>query len=101
MHIHTSLQNFIIFTQGVPILPTISFILIVKNQWDNTLLVREYNQSCGRILFISLKPKYVQIIFNNSARTAKKTQHFTIINMTLLMLLKEIISAYNENQKYL
>jgi hypothetical protein len=43
------------------------------------------------IVFDPLKPKLVQIIFNNSVRTAKKTPHFTIININWLMLFKEII----------
>jgi hypothetical protein len=38
-----------------------------------------------------LKPKLVLIIFKNSVRTAKKTQHFTITKINWLMLFKEMI----------
>jgi hypothetical protein len=44
-----------------------------------------------------LKPKLIQITFNNSVRTAKKTQHFTITNINWLTLFKEIIAVYSEN----
>jgi hypothetical protein len=44
-----------------------------------------------------LKPKFVQIIFKNSVRTAKKTQLFTITKINLLTLFKEIIAVYCEN----
>jgi hypothetical protein len=37
------------------------------------------------------------LLFNNSVRTAKKTQHFTITKISLLTLFKEIISVYTEN----
>jgi hypothetical protein len=37
-----------------------------------------------------LEPKLVQIIFKNSARTSKKTQHFTITKINRLILFKEI-----------
>jgi hypothetical protein len=37
------------------------------------------------------------LLFNNSVRTAKKTQHFTIAKISLLMLFKEIIAVYAEN----
>jgi hypothetical protein len=33
-----------------------------------------------------LKPKLVEIIFKNTVRTAKKTQHFTIKNFNLFIL---------------
>jgi hypothetical protein len=45
----------------------------------------------------SLKPKLVQIIFTDSVRTAKKTQHFTIKKINWLTLFKEIIAVYTEN----
>jgi hypothetical protein len=45
----------------------------------------------------ALKPKLIQIIFKNSVRTAKKTQHFTIIKISWLTLFKEIIAVYSEN----
>jgi hypothetical protein len=44
-----------------------------------------------------LKPKFMYMIFKNSVRTAKKTQHFTIIKMNWLTLFKEIIAVYGEN----
>jgi hypothetical protein len=45
----------------------------------------------------SLRPKLVEIIFTNSYRTAKKTQHFTITKINCLTLFKEIIAVYREN----
>jgi hypothetical protein len=44
-----------------------------------------------------LKPKLAWIIFNDSVRTAKKTQHFTITKINWLTLFKEIIAVYIEN----
>jgi hypothetical protein len=44
-----------------------------------------------------LKPKLVFIIFNDSVRTAKKTQLFTITKINWLTLFKEIIAVYSEN----
>jgi hypothetical protein len=44
-----------------------------------------------------LKPKIVCIIFKNSVRTAKKTQHFTITKINWLTLFKEIIAVYRVN----
>jgi hypothetical protein len=44
-----------------------------------------------------LKPKHVQIIFKNSARTSRRTQHFTIRKINWLMILKKIIAVYSEN----
>jgi hypothetical protein len=37
------------------------------------------------------------LLFNNSFRTAKETQHFTITKISLLTLFKEIIPVYTEN----
>jgi hypothetical protein len=37
------------------------------------------------------------LLFNNSVRTAKKTQLFTITKISLLTLFKEIIAVYTEN----
>jgi hypothetical protein len=37
------------------------------------------------------------LLFNNSVRTAKKTEHFTITKISLLTLFKEIIAVYPEN----
>jgi hypothetical protein len=42
----------------------------------------------------SLKPKLVYIIFKNSVRTSKRTQHFTITRINLLTLVKEVIAVY-------
>jgi hypothetical protein len=44
-----------------------------------------------------LKPKLVWIIFKNSVRTAKKTQHFSIARINWLTLFKEVIAVYSEN----
>jgi hypothetical protein len=44
-----------------------------------------------------LKSKFVQIIFKNSVRTAKKTQHFTITKINWLTLFLEIIAVCSEN----
>jgi hypothetical protein len=38
------------------------------------------------------------IILNNSARTAKKTPHFTLTKISRLTLFKEIIAVYCENR---
>jgi hypothetical protein len=43
-----------------------------------------------------LKPTLIQI-FMTSARTAKKTLHFTITKINWLMLFKKIIPVYSEN----
>jgi hypothetical protein len=45
-------------------------------------------------LFNPLKP---HLVFKNSVRTAKKTQHFTITKINWLMLFKKIIVVYSEN----
>jgi hypothetical protein len=45
----------------------------------------------------TLKPKLAYTIFNNSVRTAKKTQLFTITKINWLTLFKEIITVYSEN----
>jgi hypothetical protein len=39
------------------------------------------------------------MLFKNSVRTSKRTQHFTITKINWLMLFKEIISVYSENHK--
>jgi hypothetical protein len=44
-----------------------------------------------------LKPKLIQMIFKNSVRTTKKTQHFTITKINWLTLFREIIAVYSEN----
>jgi hypothetical protein len=49
------------------------------------------------VYYNPLKPKLVQIMFNNSVRTAKKTRHFTITKISWLTLFKEIIAVYSEN----
>jgi hypothetical protein len=40
----------------------------------------------------------VKLVFKNSVRTAKKTQHFTISKINWLTLFKEMIAVYTENQ---
>jgi hypothetical protein len=57
----------------------------------------EVEQMCQYQLLNPFKPKRVQIIFKNSVCTSKKTQHFTITQINLLMLFKEIIPVYTEN----
>jgi hypothetical protein len=44
-----------------------------------------------------LRPKLIWITFKNSARTAKKTQLFTITKTNWLTLFKEMIAVYYEN----
>jgi hypothetical protein len=39
-----------------------------------------------------LKPKLVFVIFKNIVRTSKRTPHFTITKINLLMLFNEIIA---------
>jgi hypothetical protein len=48
------------------------------------------------VYFNPLKSKLVKIVFKNSVRTAKKTQHFTITKINWLTLFKEIITVYFE-----
>jgi hypothetical protein len=45
-----------------------------------------------------LKPKLFKIIFKNSVRTSKRTQLVTIEIISFLMMFKELIPVYNENQ---
>jgi hypothetical protein len=42
-------------------------------------------------------PNPVWMLFKNSVRAAKKTQHFTITKINCLTLFKEIIAVYTEN----
>jgi uracil DNA glycosylase len=37
------------------------------------------------------------MLFKNSVHTAKKTQHFSITNISWFMLFKEIITVFSEN----
>jgi len=37
------------------------------------------------------------MLFKNSVRTSKRTQHFTITNINWLTLFKEITAVYTEN----
>jgi hypothetical protein len=46
-----------------------------------------------------MKPKLVQIIFKNSVRTAKKTQHFTITKINWLTVSMDTTAVYSENHK--
>jgi hypothetical protein len=45
-----------------------------------------------------LKPELIQIIFKDSLRTPKKTQHFSTAKIKLFPLFKEIIAVYIENR---
>jgi hypothetical protein len=38
------------------------------------------------------------MIFDNPARTAKKTPHFTVTKINRLTLFKEVIAVYSENR---
>jgi hypothetical protein len=46
---------------------------------------------------ITLKTQLIYIIFKKSVHTSRKAQHFTIIKMRLLTLLKKIIPVCTEN----
>jgi len=37
------------------------------------------------------------MLFKNSVRTSKRTPHFTITNIDMLMLFKETIPVYSDN----
>jgi hypothetical protein len=39
------------------------------------------------------------MLFKNSVRTSKRTPHFTITKINWLMLFKEIIAVYSDNNK--
>jgi hypothetical protein len=43
----------------------------------------------------------ILLFFNNSVRTAKKTQNFAITKINLLTLFKEIIAVYTKNHRNL
>jgi hypothetical protein len=51
----------------------------------------------GIVCINPLNLKLIQMIFKNSARTAKKRQLFTITKINWLTLFKEIIAVYTEN----
>jgi hypothetical protein len=61
-------------------------------RWDKTDFRETVCQSVDWI--IPLKSKLIQIIFKNSARTAKKTQHFTITKISWLTPFKGITADY-------
>jgi hypothetical protein len=61
------------------------------------LFQRGRDIGCGTAAINPLKPKLVERIFENSVRNTKKTQLFTITNISWLMLFKEIIAVYSEN----
>jgi len=46
-----------------------------------------------------LKPTLLFIIFKNSVRTSKRTQHFTITKTNWLMQFKEVTVVYTEKHK--
>jgi hypothetical protein len=54
------------------------------------------NTSQAKGTFNPLKPKLVQILFKNPARTSMRTPLFTIKKIKWLMLFKEIIAFYIE-----
>jgi hypothetical protein len=43
-----------------------------------------------------LNPKLVKVIVKNTVRASKRTSHFTIRNINLLTLFKEMIAVYIE-----
>jgi hypothetical protein len=45
-----------------------------------------------------LKLKLIKTVFKNSVRSAKKTPLFTITKIRWVMLFKEIMAVYSENQ---
>jgi hypothetical protein len=65
--------------------------------------VRERFGSTEEFNFFTLNPSNVgvifqeEVIFKNSVRTAKKTQHFAITKIKWLMLFLEIIAVCSEN----
>jgi hypothetical protein len=68
--------------------------LFCNYKWSSFFVVI-YHQSATHT-FNPLKLKLVQIIFNNSVHTSKRTPHFTITKINCLMLLKEIIAIKTE-----
>lgn len=48
---------------------------------------------------IPLKPELMYTIFKNSVHPAKKTLHFTVRKINLLMLFNDITPIYSENHK--
>jgi hypothetical protein len=66
--------------------------IIHRSFYHSSLYILSHDQR-----FNPLKPKLVFIICNNSVRTAKKTQLFTITKINWLMLFKEVIPVYTEN----
>jgi hypothetical protein len=45
-----------------------------------------------------LQPKLDCVIFKKSARTAKKTPHFTVTEIKGLTLFNEVIAVYSDNR---
>jgi hypothetical protein len=56
-----------------------------------------YKQTAEWNAINPLKPQLVYIIFRNSVRTSKRSQHLTITKINWLKLFKEIIAVYSEN----
>jgi hypothetical protein len=55
-----------------------------------------HKQQSNKSDLMPFKLKLDRIIFKNTARTAKKTTHFTIAKINWLNLFKEIIAVYIE-----
>jgi hypothetical protein len=53
------------------------------------------------VRFNPLKPRLVQILFEDSVRISKRAQHFTITKINCLILFKETTPVYSDNDKKL
>jgi hypothetical protein len=56
---------------------TYSYHWVLRGQMKTILMPKCFNRYVQSVIN-PLKPKLAKIIFKNSVRTAKKTQHFTI-----------------------
>jgi hypothetical protein len=70
---------------------------LFKEDYSTAWIIQCRMENMRKIINYPLKPKLIQIIFKNSVRIAKKTQHFTITKINWLTLFKEIIAVYREN----
>jgi hypothetical protein len=64
----------------------------MEDRTSNKLLCVLFVEFINLLLLIGLT-----LIFSKSARTSKKTQHFTITKINWLMLFKETMPVYTEN----
>jgi len=69
-----------------------SFINVTTNHTEvYSMFTNFLISACSPVLFNPLEPALIQIIFTNSVRTSKKTQHFTVTKINRLMLFKETL----------